>query len=211
MGQLDNTLIFYIVGDNGASAEGGMNGLFNEMTYFNGVQETVAGHPEALRRAGRPDVLRPLCRRLGRGGRYALHLDEAGRLELRRHPQRHGRPLAQAASRPRARCARSGTTSSTSRRRSWKRPACRSRRRSTARRRRPIEGVSMVYTFDDAKAKRPAHDPVLRDLRQPRHLPRRLAGRHRPPGALGSRSRARPLAGRHVGALRHADRLQPGE
>ena len=41
MGQLDNTLIFYIVGDNGASAEGGMNGRFNEMTYFNGMQETV--------------------------------------------------------------------------------------------------------------------------------------------------------------------------
>jgi arylsulfatase A-like enzyme len=40
-GQMDNTLIFYIVGDNGTSAEGGMNGLFNEMTYFNGVQETV--------------------------------------------------------------------------------------------------------------------------------------------------------------------------
>ena len=41
LGQLDNTLIFYIVGDNGASAEGSMNGLFNEMTYFNGVPETV--------------------------------------------------------------------------------------------------------------------------------------------------------------------------
>src|SRR6266566_828022 len=40
-GQLDNTLIFYIIGDNGASAEGGMVGLFNEMTYFNGVNETV--------------------------------------------------------------------------------------------------------------------------------------------------------------------------
>jgi arylsulfatase A-like enzyme len=40
-GQLDNTLVFYIVGDNGASAEGGMNGLFNEMTYFNGQRETV--------------------------------------------------------------------------------------------------------------------------------------------------------------------------
>ena len=40
-GQLDNTLIFYTVGDNGASAEGGMNGLFNENTYFNGVNETV--------------------------------------------------------------------------------------------------------------------------------------------------------------------------
>jgi len=42
MGQLDNTLIFYIVGDNGASAEGEMNGLFNEYTYFNGVPEPVA-------------------------------------------------------------------------------------------------------------------------------------------------------------------------
>src|SRR6266508_1956237 len=40
-GQLDNTLIFYIVGDNGASAEGGLVGLYNEMTYFNGVNETV--------------------------------------------------------------------------------------------------------------------------------------------------------------------------
>jgi arylsulfatase A-like enzyme len=40
-GELDNTLVFYIVGDNGASAEGGMVGLFNEMTYFNGVHETV--------------------------------------------------------------------------------------------------------------------------------------------------------------------------
>jgi arylsulfatase len=40
-GQLDNTLIFYIVGDNGTSAEGGMNGLYNEMTYFNGQLESV--------------------------------------------------------------------------------------------------------------------------------------------------------------------------
>ena len=40
-GQLDNTLIFYIIGDNGTSAEGGMNGLYNEMTYFNGIPETV--------------------------------------------------------------------------------------------------------------------------------------------------------------------------
>ncbi len=45
-GQLDNTLIFYVVGDNGASAEGGMSGLYNEMTYFNGVRETV---PEILK------------------------------------------------------------------------------------------------------------------------------------------------------------------
>ena len=43
LGQLDNTLVFYIVGDNGASAEGGTVGMFSEMTYFNGVQESVEG------------------------------------------------------------------------------------------------------------------------------------------------------------------------
>jgi len=37
MGQLDNTLIIYISGDNGASAEGMLNGTPNEFTTFNGV------------------------------------------------------------------------------------------------------------------------------------------------------------------------------
>lgn len=40
-GELDNTLVLYIAGDNGTSAEGGANGMFNEYTYFNGVTETV--------------------------------------------------------------------------------------------------------------------------------------------------------------------------
>jgi arylsulfatase len=40
-GELDNTLFIYIIGDNGSSAEGGMIGMFNENTYFNGVQETL--------------------------------------------------------------------------------------------------------------------------------------------------------------------------
>jgi arylsulfatase A-like enzyme len=38
LGILDNTLVYYIIGDNGASAEGGLNGCFNEMSYFNGLQ-----------------------------------------------------------------------------------------------------------------------------------------------------------------------------
>ena len=42
----------------------------------------------------------------------------------------------------------------------------------------------MLHSFNDAKAKDNT-DAVLRDLRQPRHLPRRLARRDRPPGALG--------------------------
>jgi arylsulfatase len=36
-GKLNNTLIFYIWGDNGASMEGTITGSFNEMTFLNGV------------------------------------------------------------------------------------------------------------------------------------------------------------------------------
>jgi arylsulfatase len=41
IGELDNTLVFYILGDNGTSAEGGTNGVFNELSALNGVSETV--------------------------------------------------------------------------------------------------------------------------------------------------------------------------
>jgi arylsulfatase len=37
LGVLENTLIYYIIGDNGASAEGTLNGAFNEMANFNGM------------------------------------------------------------------------------------------------------------------------------------------------------------------------------
>jgi arylsulfatase A-like enzyme len=37
LGLLDDTIIYYIVGDNGASAEGTLNGAFNEMANFNGM------------------------------------------------------------------------------------------------------------------------------------------------------------------------------
>ena len=39
--ELDNTLFIFIAGDNGTSAEGGMVGMYNEMTYFNYVEEKV--------------------------------------------------------------------------------------------------------------------------------------------------------------------------
>ncbi|QDU43907.1 Arylsulfatase [Symmachiella dynata] len=41
LGELDNTLILYIAGDNGSSAEGGLNGLLNEMTFFNAIPEPL--------------------------------------------------------------------------------------------------------------------------------------------------------------------------
>jgi arylsulfatase A-like enzyme len=47
MGKLDNTLIIYIQGDNGASAEGGPQGLLNEMSFFNAIPEEFS---EVMRR-----------------------------------------------------------------------------------------------------------------------------------------------------------------
>lgn len=46
-GELENTLVIYIMGDNGASAEGGPQGLLNEMTVFNAIPEDFR---EILRR-----------------------------------------------------------------------------------------------------------------------------------------------------------------
>lgn len=46
-GELDNTLVIYIQGDNGASAEGGPQGLLNEMAFFNATPEDFH---EVLRR-----------------------------------------------------------------------------------------------------------------------------------------------------------------
>ena len=56
VGDADNTLVFYIAGDNGTSGEGGQSGLFNEYTYFNGVQETVEDMLKRLDQWGGPET-----------------------------------------------------------------------------------------------------------------------------------------------------------
>jgi arylsulfatase len=55
-GQLDNTLVLLVYGDNGTSAEGGRNGMFSEMTYFNGVQEQVADMLKLMDKWGGPET-----------------------------------------------------------------------------------------------------------------------------------------------------------
>jgi arylsulfatase A-like enzyme len=54
--QADNTLVVYIAGDNGTSGEGGQSGMFNEYTYFNGVQETVEQMLPKIDRWGGPET-----------------------------------------------------------------------------------------------------------------------------------------------------------
>jgi arylsulfatase len=56
VGQADNTLVFYIAGDNGTSGEGGRNGMFSEMTYFNGVLERVEDMLKVIDKWGGPET-----------------------------------------------------------------------------------------------------------------------------------------------------------
>ena len=57
LGVLENTLVYYIIGDNGASAEGTLNGSYNEMINFNGAAalETPEFMMERLDEFGGPD------------------------------------------------------------------------------------------------------------------------------------------------------------
>ncbi len=93
LGEMDNTLIFYILGDNGASAEGQMNGMFSEMTYFNGVPETVPDMLKHYDEWGSPSTY-PHYRPDGPWPWTPVLLDQTSRFRLRRHAQRHDRPLA---------------------------------------------------------------------------------------------------------------------
>ena len=109
-------------------------------------------HGLAHRRLRHARGLQPLRGRLGPRDGHALPVDQAGRLALGRHPQRHDRPLAgrhQGQGRgphavpPRHRHRR---------RRCSTRPGCPSPRSCTACSRCRCEGVSMAYSFDDAAA-----------------------------------------------------------
>jgi len=56
MGELDNTLFLYIWGDNGCSAEGGLTGTFNEMIVLNGLPDTVEDQLPLMEKMGGKDA-----------------------------------------------------------------------------------------------------------------------------------------------------------
>jgi arylsulfatase A-like enzyme len=55
-GELDNTIIIYIVGDNGASAEGGLEGTVNGIASLNGVQLGLPGLLAKYDQIGGPET-----------------------------------------------------------------------------------------------------------------------------------------------------------
>jgi arylsulfatase len=55
-GAYENTLIVYSVGDNGASGEGGMQGIVNGMSYFNGQVESLNDMLDRMEGLGGPSL-----------------------------------------------------------------------------------------------------------------------------------------------------------
>ena len=214
LGVLDDTIVYYIIGDNGASAEGTMNGAFNEMANFNGMAalETPEFMLSKMDDFGSPELLQPLLGRLGVGDEHPAPVDQAGRLALGWHPQRDDRALAQ-------------------------------RHRGDGRRLRSqfthvidvaptileaaglpeptmVNGVPAVAdrghlacsTPSTRRTPRTPRPAVLRDVRQPRASTTRgwsAVTKHKTPVDHGRRTCFR-LRRRRLGAVRRQQRLQPG-
>ena len=111
IGQLDNTVIVAI-SDNGASAEGGVIGTFNEHRFTQRTVETVEGNLAHADELGRVPDLPPLPVGMGMGWQHAVPPVETVRL-AGRHPRPADRALASPDHRRGARCVASCATSST--------------------------------------------------------------------------------------------------
>ncbi len=200
LGEYENTLIM-VISDNGASAEGGPNGSVNEGKFFNNVPDDLKQNLAAIDDIGGPKYF----------NHYPWGWTHAGNTPFRRWKRetyRGGisrsvhRHLAQGHQGAEARSAPSTATPSTWCRPCWTRSASSRRRRSAASPSRRIQGFSLKSSFDDAKAASAARHPVLRDVRPPLALSRRLARRVPVAGHVVQRVRA---------GLRRADRLRQAD
>ena len=158
LGYGDNTLIFYIWGDNGSSAEG-QNGTISELLAQNGIPTTVEQHIKALDELGGLDVLgSPKTDNMYHAGwalgrQHALQGDEAPGLALRRHAQPDGRPLAGEDQAGPDAARRSSTTVNDIVPTIYEIVGITPPRVVNGVPQDPIDGVSFAYTFDDPKAK----------------------------------------------------------
>ncbi len=151
-GQLDNTLVMLVYGDNGTSAEGGANGMFSEMTYFNGVNEKVEDMIKYIDKWGGPETYPHMAAgwavamdtpytwtkqvasdhggtKVGMAVHWPKGIKSKGELRTQFHHVIDVAPtILEAAGLPQPKVVNSTPQ-------------------------RPMDGVSMVYSFDDAKAK----------------------------------------------------------
>ncbi len=216
---LENTLVYYIIGDNGASAEGTPTGCFNELMVLNGAAglETTEFMVSKIDDFGTPDAYNHYAvgwahamdtpyqwtkqvashwggTRNGTIVHWPNGIKAKGEIRSQFHHVIDVAPTVLEAAGLPAPLSVNGVQQ------------------------RPLEGVSMAYTFDDADGGRPPHDAVLRDVLQPRHLPRGLDRGHAAQHSLGA-DRDAGVRRRRLGALRarrlvaglRPRRRQPGE
>ena len=102
MGELDNTLVIWIWGDNGASLEGTPTGTFNEGTMVNGLPLTDEEQMQLTLKWGGleawgTEMMYPhYSTAWAWAGNTPVPVGQAGRLAPRWHAQPAGRPLARA-------------------------------------------------------------------------------------------------------------------
>ena len=209
---LDDTIVYYIIGDNGASAEGTLNGAFNEMANFNGMAdlETPEFMISKMDEFGSPSSYNHYAvgwawamdtpfqwtkqvashwggTRNGTIVHWPNGIEEKGGLRSQfTHVIDVAPTILEAAGLPEPTMV-NGVQQS------------------------PMEGTSMLYTFNDAGRRRASRPAVLRDVRQPRHLPQGLERGDQAQDAVGDgRRRDAGVRRRRVGAVRRQRRLQPG-
>ena len=204
LGILDDTIIYYIIGDNGASAEGTVNGAFNEMANFNGMAalETPEFMVSKMDEFGSPNSYN----HYSVGWAWAMNApfqwtkqvashwggtrngtivhwpngisDRGGLRSQFTHVIDVAPTILEAAGLPEPTMV-NGVQQS------------------------PMEGTSMLYTFNERRRPGTPRPAVLRDVRQPRHLLQGLERGHQAPHTLGDgRRRATGLRRGPVGALR---------
>ena len=177
---MDNTLFIYIVGDNGASAEGGPEGTYNEMMALNGIISTAAINMPHLDEWGGSDAPSRTTPSAG-PGRATRRSSGPSRSPRTTAARRNGivihwptRIKAKGEIRPQFTHV---TDIAPTVLEAANLPFPKSvERHGAAAVRRHVDGLQLRRP----EGRRDAHDAVLRDVRQPRHLPRRL-GRGRAP------------------------------
>ena len=202
LGVLEDTVVYYIIGDNGASAEGTMRGTLNEMALPEAPGlESDEYLVENLDKIGGPEGYNHYAIGWAHAMCTPVSVDQADRLALGRDAQRHDRALA-------GRHQRQGGAAQPVLPRHRLR-ADRARARGTARAHdgqrhhagADARGEHGLQLRGPRRSRAPRH-PVLRDRLQPRHLSPRLVGGHPPSPPLGAdRQRRRPRR-RRLGALR---------
>ena len=190
---LDDTIVYYIIGDNGASAEGTVNGPSTRWP-------TSTGWP----RSRRPSSCSSKMDDFGGEASYSHYsvgwawamntpapVDQAGRLALGWHPQRHHRALAERhrGARWRAVAVHPRDRPGTDHPRGRRPPrADHGQRRAPG----PHGRHQHAVRLQRRGRRGTPRPPVLRDVRQPRDLPQGVERGHQAPHPVGDGRRRGP-------------------